>query len=67
MYAVRVGPIGKMEVSTTLDELEKSAGELFSLASAATTPGPERKRMRADGIDSLTLWATSPGDVPSVR
>jgi hypothetical protein len=66
IYGVRIDLIGEMEVSTTLDQFEKSVGELFSLAGATTTPGPERERMRGDGIDSLTLGAASPGDVPSV-
>jgi hypothetical protein len=50
-----------------LDEFEESMLELLFVAGALTTPGPERERMRADGVDSLTLGAAPARDMPSVR
>jgi hypothetical protein len=54
------------ELADILDQLEESMLELVSLACAPTTPCPQRKRMRGDDVDSLTLGAAPAGDMASV-
>ena len=54
------------ELSDMLDEFVESMLELLFVAGALTTPGPERERMRGDGVDSLTLGAAPARDMPSV-
>jgi hypothetical protein len=53
-------------LSDIFDEFEESMFELLSVAGALTMPGPERERMRGDGVDSLTLGAAPACDMPSV-